>query len=108
MVAAACMMNVRAKSPPGPTTPVTPLAFGVAWVKPIPTPIPTGGGPWIVTHGRFRAETAYVHGMIGFAYDVWAAEVKGGPDWIDRELYFDARAENRRFMIDHIERPSPN
>jgi uncharacterized protein (TIGR03435 family) len=33
--------------------------------------------------------------MIGWAYNVLAAGVRGGPDWIDREPYYvDARAEN--------------
>ena len=85
--------RAEAQSPQGVTPSVTPLAFEVASVKPIALPIPSGGGPWIVTHGRFKAETGYVRGMIGWAYHVLAAQVKGGPDWIDREPYYvDARA----------------
>ena len=85
----------KGQSPQSTTAPAAPLAFEVASVKPVPPPIPSGGGPWIVTHGRFRAETGYVRGMIGWAYDLLAAQVKGGPDWIDREPYYvDARAEN--------------
>ena len=85
--------QAEAQSPQTVTPGVTPLAFEVASVKPIAPPIPSGGGPWIVTHGRFRAETGYVRGMIGWAYNVLAAQVKGGPDWIDREPYYvDARA----------------
>jgi uncharacterized protein (TIGR03435 family) len=82
-----------AQSPQGGTPIGTPLAFEVASVKPIAPPIPSGGGPWIVTHGRFRAEKGFVRGIIGWAYNVLAARVKGGPDWIDREPYYvDARA----------------
>jgi uncharacterized protein (TIGR03435 family) len=78
-----------------PQPSVTPLAFEVASVKPIEPPIPSGGGPWIVTHGQFKAETGYVRGMIGWAYNVLATQVKGGPEWIDREPYYvDARAED--------------
>ena len=74
---------------------MSPLTFEVASVRPVAPPIPSGGGPWIVTHGRFRAQTGYVRGVIGWAYHVLATQVKGGPDWIDREpYYFDARAEN--------------
>jgi hypothetical protein len=76
--------QIKGQSPEGATTPAAPLAFEVASVKPIPPPIPSGGGPWIVTHGRFKAETGYVRGMIGWAYNVLAAQVKGGPDWVDR------------------------
>lgn len=51
------------------------------------------GGPWTVTHGRFRAETGHVRSVIGWAYNLLPAQVKGGPDWINREpYYFDARA----------------
>lgn len=48
-----------------------------------------------MTHGRFRAETGWVHGMIAWAYNVMNSQVKGGPDWIDNEIYsIDARAED--------------
>ncbi len=61
----------------------------------MPPPIPTGGGAWIVTHGRFRAETCYVRGLIAWAYGVLPVQVKGGPDWLDPEPYYiDARAGN--------------
>src|SRR5215510_4349946 len=80
-----------------------PLAFDVASIKPIPPPIPTGGGPWIVTYGRFRAETGFVRGMVAWAHDVLAAQVKGGPDWLDREPYYvDARAEDAEAGPDQI------
>jgi uncharacterized protein (TIGR03435 family) len=85
-------------------TAVTPIAsqappaqkpsFEVASIKPVPQPFPTGGGPWIASRGRFRAEVAQVRGVIAMAYRVLPAQVEGGPDWIDRERYFfDARAE---------------
>ena len=74
-------------------TPDVPLAFEVASIKPVPLPLPTGGGPWTVTHGRFKAETGFVRGVIALAYDVPPILVKGGPDWLDREPYYiDARA----------------
>src|SRR5919197_2465313 len=80
-----------------------PLAFDVASIKPIAPPIPTGGGPWIVTHGRFRAETGYVRGMVSFAYNLMPVQVKGGPEWLDREPYFvDARAEDPEAGPDQI------
>src|ERR1700746_514568 len=72
-----------------------PSAFEVAFVKPLQPPYPTGGGPWIASRGRFRAEPANVIGVIAMAYGILPAQVKGGPDWIAQESYsFDARAEN--------------
>ncbi|HEY6329525.1 MAG TPA: TIGR03435 family protein, partial [Blastocatellia bacterium] len=79
----------------GATAPAAPLAFEVASIKPVPPSIPTSGSPWIATHGRFKAETAYIRFMIAWAYNVLAPQVQGGPDWIDQERYYvDARAEN--------------
>jgi uncharacterized protein (TIGR03435 family) len=91
-VAMVTAWQIKGQSPQGTTAP---LAFEVASVKPIAPPIPSGGGPWIVTHGRFRAETGYVRGVISWAYNLLPAQVNGGPDWVDREpYYFDARAED--------------
>lgn len=71
--------------------------FEVASVRPVPLPPPTGGGAWVVTNGRFRAVTCYVRGMIAFAYNIPASQVKGGPDWLDREPYYiDARAADEK------------
>jgi uncharacterized protein (TIGR03435 family) len=76
-------------------TPSAPPAFEVASIKPVAPPIPTGGGPWTMTHGRFRAEVANIRDVIGWAYNVLLSQVKGGPDWIDSDpYYFDARADN--------------
>jgi uncharacterized protein (TIGR03435 family) len=87
--------QVNGQSSQDTTTPAAPVAFDVASIKPIPPPIPSGGGPWIVTHGRFKAETGYVRGLIGWAHHVLAAQVKGGPGWIDSEPYYiEARAES--------------
>jgi uncharacterized protein (TIGR03435 family) len=76
-----------------PATGQAPPTFEVASVKLVPPPLPTGGGAWVVTHGRFRAETCYVRGMIAWAYKVMPSQVNGRPDWLDREPYYiDARA----------------
>src|SRR5262245_1565374 len=83
--------------------PKSSLAFDVASIKPVAPPFPTGGGPWVVTHGRFRAEVGYVRGMVSFAYNLMPTQVKGGPDWLDREPYFvDARAEDPEAGPDQI------
>lgn len=58
--------------------------FEVASIKPMQPPFPTGGGPWISNHGRFRAELAQVRGVIAMAYGVLPVHVKGGSDWLDR------------------------
>ena len=72
-----------------------PLQFEVASVKPLGHPPGPGGGPWTVNHGRFKADAAWVRGVIGLAYDVMAVQVRGGPSWIDTERYdFVAKAES--------------
>jgi uncharacterized protein (TIGR03435 family) len=79
------------------TTTTAPLAFEVASIRPVPLPltIPIGAGPWTVSNGQFRTEIAFVRGVIAWAYEVMPPQVKGGPDWIDREPYdFDARARS--------------
>ena len=87
------LRQIDAKPSQRTTTPATPLAFEVASIRETPPPFPTGGGPWTVTNGQFRAENAWVRGVIGWAYEVMAPQVKGGPEWINRERYdFDARA----------------
>jgi uncharacterized protein (TIGR03435 family) len=102
-VTIAICFQLRGQSQQDTTAPTAPLAFEVASVKPIAPPLPSAGGAWTVTHGRFRAETGYVRDVIGWAYDLLAAQVKGGPDWIDREpYYFDARAENPDAGADQI------
>ena len=81
----------------------TPPAFDVAAIKPVPRPFPTGGGAWTVTHGRFRAETCYVRGLIAWAYGVPGSQVRGGPDWLDPEPYYiDARAADPEAGPDQI------
>jgi uncharacterized protein (TIGR03435 family) len=89
-------LRIDAQSQQAASTPTAPLAFEVASVRPVARPVPSGSGPWIVTRGRFRAEIGVVRGVIGWAYNILiVTQVKGGPDWIDREpYYFDARAEN--------------
>ena len=96
-------LQIHGQSSQGTATPKGSLTFEVASIKPIPPPIPSGGGPWIVTHGRFRAETGFVRGMVAWAHNVLAAQVKGGPDWLDREPYYvDARAGDPEAGPDQI------
>jgi uncharacterized protein (TIGR03435 family) len=103
IVTIAMTLQVRGPSSQGTATPTTSLAFEVASIKPIPPPLPSGGGPWIVTRGRFKAETGYVRGMVAWAHNVLGAQVKGGPDWVDREPYYvDARAEDSQAGPDQI------
>jgi uncharacterized protein (TIGR03435 family) len=95
--------QIEGQSPQSTAPPAAPLAFEIASVKPVPLPIPSGGGPWIVTHGRFRAQTGYVRGMIGWSYGLLAAQVKGGPDWVDREPYYvEAKAADPEAGPDQI------
>jgi uncharacterized protein (TIGR03435 family) len=96
-------LHIHGQSSQGTATPKAPVAFEVASIKPIPPPIPSGGGPWIITNGRFRAEIGFVRGMVAWANNVLGAQVKGGPDWLDREPYFvDARAADSQAGPDQI------
>ena len=73
-----------------------PTSFDVVSIRSSPLPYPSGGGPWTVTHGQFKAVTGWPRGVIAWAYNVLTAQVLGGPDWIDRDRYdFDARSERR-------------
>ena len=76
--------------------PTPPPAFEVASIRLVAPPYPTGGGPWTVDHGRFRAPVAKVRGVIGWAYGVRGPTlVHGGPDWLDTEPFdFEAKAAN--------------
>jgi uncharacterized protein (TIGR03435 family) len=79
-----------------PTAMSAPPAFEVASIKPVAPPIPSGGGPWTVDHGRFIAQTGWVRAVIGWAYNVLPpVKVRGGPTWIDSDpYYFEAKAED--------------
>ena len=75
--------------------PSPPLSFDVASIKPDAPPYPSGNGPWIVDHGRFQAHLAQTRGVIALAYSLRPVQVRGGPDWLDRQLYeFSAETEN--------------
>ena len=97
-VVAAVRINAQSQQ----VTPGAPLAFEVASIKPVPLPLPSGGGPWTVSRGRFRAEIGFLRGVVAWAYDVSAPLIKGGPDWFDQPYYFDARAEDPQAGPDQI------
>jgi uncharacterized protein (TIGR03435 family) len=72
-----------------------PLQFEVASVKPLGHPPASGGGPWTLNHGRFKADQAWIRGVIALAYSLLPVQVHGGPSWIDSERYdFVAKAES--------------
>src|SRR5258708_5364336 len=78
-----------------PAAAVPKLEFEVASVKPIDGPPRSGGGPWTIGRGRFKADAAWVRGVMGWAYNILAVQVQGGPSWIDTERYdFSAKAED--------------
>jgi uncharacterized protein (TIGR03435 family) len=90
-------------APQSPAQAPAPLQFEVASVKPLGRPPESGGGPWTVNHGRFKADAAGVRGVIGWAYGVMRVQVRGGPDWLDREPYdFVAKAESADAGPDEI------
>jgi uncharacterized protein (TIGR03435 family) len=48
-----------------------------------------------VNHGRFQTPIADMRNVIALAYSVLRVQVRGGPDWLDRQRYeFDAEADN--------------
>ena len=88
-------LAIATAQPPAPASAPPPLEFEVASVKLLGHPPGLGGGPWIVTHGRFQADAAWVRAVIAFAYSTMAAQVHGGPSWIDADRYdFVAKAES--------------
>lgn len=94
-VAVVAAQDIKGRSQQSTTNPADALAFEVASVKPLQPPFPTGGGPWTASRGRFRAEVAFLRSVLAFVYDLLPGQIKGGPDWIDRDPYFfDARSEN--------------
>jgi uncharacterized protein (TIGR03435 family) len=101
-VATAIGWQIDGQSPPDAVS--APPAFEVASIKPVAGPIPSGGGPWTVDHGRFIAQTGWVRAVIGFAYNVLPpVKVQGGPTWIDRDRYaFEAKAEDLSAGPDQI------
>jgi uncharacterized protein (TIGR03435 family) len=86
--------QIDAQYPPDAAS--APPVFEVASIRPLARPYPSGGGGWIVGHGRFRAQTGWVRAVIGWAYNVLPpVKVHAGPTWIDTDLYdFEAKAED--------------
>jgi uncharacterized protein (TIGR03435 family) len=84
-----------------PTT--APPAFEVASVKPTGRPPESSSNGWTVSNGSFTAHAAWVRGMIAFAHGVHAAQVHGGPGWVDTEQYdVIAKAESRDASLDQM------
>jgi uncharacterized protein (TIGR03435 family) len=94
--------QIDGQSPPNEVS--APPAFEVASIKLLAPPIPSGGGPWTVDHGRFIAQTGWVRAVIGYAYNVLPpVKVHGGPTWIDTDRYeFEAKAEDPNAGPDQI------
>lgn len=91
--------EARGQSQPG----TAPPAFEVASVKPTGRPPESGSTGWTVGHGSFTARAAWVRGLIAFAHGVHAAQVHGGPGWVDTEQYdVIAKAESRDANPDQI------
>jgi uncharacterized protein (TIGR03435 family) len=88
----------------GQSQPATaPSAFEVASVKPTGRPPESSSNGWTVSHGSFTAHAAWVRGMIAFSHGVHAAQVHGGPGWVDTEQYdVIAKAESRDASLDQM------
>ena len=92
----------QAQSANGQTTPAQTdahpaprLAFDVASIKPVAPPYPSGGGPWTINHGKFKAQVASARNVIGWAYSLLGVQVRGGPDWVNRQQFeFDAESDS--------------
>jgi len=93
-IALATLQPLQGQSPP---------AFDVASVKLVVGPFPSGGGPWTLNHGRFKADIAWVRAVIAVAYGIPAVQVHGGPAWLDSERYdFAAKTDNADAGPDQI------
>ena len=83
--------------------PPTALQFEVASIKPLGRPPGSGGGPWIIDRGRFKADAAWVRAVIAVAYSTQAIRVLGGPNWLDTERYdFAAKADSADASTDQL------
>lgn len=80
-IVTACEM--RGQSQPSVGSP----AFEVASVKPTGRPPNSSTTGWTISHGTFTAHDAWVRAMVAVAFGVHAAQVHGGPPWIDTEQY---------------------
>ena len=90
---------MRAQSQPS----TAPPAFEVASVKATGRPPASSSNGWTISHGSFTARDAWVRGLIAFAHGVHAAEVHGGPGWVDTEPYdVMAKAESPDASLDQM------
>ena len=96
-VVTGCEMNGQSQPAAAPP------AFAVASVKPTGRPPESGSSGWTVAHGTLTAPAAWVRGLIAFAHGVHAAQVHGGPEWVDTEPYdVIAKAEDTAASPDQI------
>ncbi len=68
-------------------TAAPPLEFDVASVKPVNHPVPPHAVSLNINHGRVTFDAAALRQIIGLSYGVQRIRVKGGPSWIENELY---------------------
>jgi uncharacterized protein (TIGR03435 family) len=86
--------GVDSKPAQGTTGAAPRVAFEVAVIRRVLPPLPTESTGWTIdTARRLRADAVNVRALIGWAQEVTTPQVKGGPEWLDRELYnIEARA----------------
>ena len=99
MLAVMTGCEMRGQSQPGTPLPV----FEVASVKPTGRPPDSSTTGCTISHGSFTAHAAWVRGMIAFTHGVHAAQVLGGPGWVDSEQYdVIAKGESTDATLDQI------
>jgi len=76
-------------------TAAPPLEFDVASVKPVNHSVAPHAVALNINHGRITFDAAALRQIIGLSYGVQRVRVKGGPSWIESELYdIVAKTEN--------------
>lgn len=99
VIAIVTASEMRGQSQPS----TAPPAFEVASVKPTGRPPNSSSTGWTASHGTFTAHDAWVRAMVAVAYGVHAAQVHGGPAWIDTEQYdVMAKAESADAGLDQM------
>jgi uncharacterized protein (TIGR03435 family) len=68
-------------------SPVAPQEFDVASVKPVRRTVVAHAVSLSINHGTVTFDAAALRQIIGLSYGVQRVRVKGGPNWMDTELY---------------------
>jgi uncharacterized protein (TIGR03435 family) len=73
--------------PHAPSPAVPQPQFDVASVKLVTHPVPPHGVSLIIAHGKLTVDAGQLRQIIGLAYGIQRALVRGCPDWCDEDMF---------------------